>query len=170
MSWSVSRTIRFPYKKRRNNTEFINLPSTLNPRATGMGFGKKLKIQNVGGVNSPPPGTYNLPAVSGNKGPKFAKSNRNLNKIRFSTPGPGAYELLKPLGKDRVKFSLKSRIPIKYDSFTPSPADYTPVHTLTQYSGFQNISFGIGERKVLQTYLYNVPGPGTYETSSRFST
>ena len=168
MSWSLSRSRRFDIRHKSNNSEYVVLPSTLNARATGIGFGKRWQPHNVYGMDSPPPGTYNLPVLANTKGTKFSLSESKDNKGRFLTPGPGAYDHNKPFEKFTEKITLKSRITRNTKHESPPPGAYNPVLTLTQYNGFKNISFGIGPRTNLENSLFDGPGPGAYEMQSKF--
>jgi len=147
MSWSLSRTARFPLRKKQNSSEFTLLPSTLGMRSTGIGYGGRWKPQNICGMDSPPPGTYNLPSLVNQRGPKIVRGVE-AEKPRYLTPGPGSYEPLKPLGKNARKASLKSRIQRKVSSDTPAPGAYSPSFSLTEKNRFTNITFGLGERTI----------------------
>lgn len=166
MSWSLSRTSRFPSKKIQESSEFTLLPSTLDLRSTGIGYGRRWKPHNLTGMDSPPPGTYNLPSLASRKGPKIVK-DAGTEKTRYCTPGPGTYELLGPLGKNAPKIALKSRIQRKLSSETPAPGAYSPSFSLTHYSGYSNITFGLGERTIVHK-KFDGPGPGAYKIYSKF--
>ena len=168
MSWSKSRSRRFNEKKRANDVEFRSLPSTLSSRGTSIGYGRRIKLESPYGINSPSPGAYNLPSLCSRIGTKFSRqANGDLTK-RFNTPGPGSYDPLLPLGKTTQKVSLKSRTKLIKRSESPSPCSYTPDYKLTHYTGFQNITFGVGERSMLRCHFFNGPGPGTYQITSVF--
>lgn len=166
MSWSLSKTTRFPLKKKQNSSEFTTLPSTLGMRSTGIGYGGRWKPQNIFGMDSPPPGTYNLPSLANHRGPKMVKDVEG-EKIRFLTPGPGSYEPLEPLGKNAPKILLRSRIQRKVSSDTPAPGAYSPSFSLTEYNGYSKITFGLGERTIVYK-KFDGPGPGAYKLSSKF--
>ena len=163
----MSRTTRFPSHKRKNSSEFTVLPSTLALRSTGIGFGRRWNPINIAGCDSPPPGSYNLPSLASNKGPKMVLDKTRIDKSRNLTPGPGTYEPLKPLGLDKPMFALKGRISRKEAGNSPAPGTYSPTFGLTHYSGYANISFGTGERSKVAK-RENGPGPGAYEISSNF--
>jgi hypothetical protein len=167
MSWSLSKTTRFPASRRKDSCEFTLLPSTLNLRSTGIGFGKRWNPQKASGFDSPPPGTYNLPDLSSNRGPKIVKEMNKNEKGRFCTPGPGTYEPLKPLGLNKPKFAIKGRINRRNLSDTPAPGTYSPTFGLTHFSGYANISFGFGERTEAAK-KFDGPGPGAYDIFSKF--
>lgn len=166
MSWSLSKTSRFPHKKKQESSEFTLLPSTLGLRSTGIGFGRRWKPHNLSGLDSPPPGTYNLPSLASHKGPKIVK-DANIDKTRHLTPGPGSYELIGPLGKNAPKIAMKSRIHKRQISETPAPGAYSPSFSLTHYSGYSKITFGFGERSNVHN-KFDGPGPGTYKIHSKF--
>ena len=168
MSWSHSRTRRFPEIKRTENSEYLTLPSMLSQRSTGIGFGQRSQPHNAYGMESPPPGTYNLPFVSNTRGTKFSKATTMNDRTRYITPGPGTYESGRPFEKYSPKITLKSRIKINLKCESPPPGTYSPEFKLTHYTGFQNISFGIGERSRIKNSSFDAPGPGTYEIASKF--
>ena len=163
----MSKTTRFPVHKRKNSTEFTVLPSTLALRSAGMGFGRRWNPLNVTGCDSPPPGSYNLPSLASNKGPRIVMDNGKIGNCRNLTPGPGSYEPLKPLGLNKPKFALKGRIRRIDAEDTPAPGAYSPSFGLTQYTGYAKISFGTGERSDFGKKEWG-PGPGAYEIWSNF--
>ena len=119
-------------------------------------------------MDSPPPGSYNLPFLSNLRGTKFGKSQDLTETRRYITPGPGSYETQKPFEKYTQKITFKSRIMKKIKTESPPPGAYSPVFTLTHNTGFKNISFGFGERSNLRKNLYDGPGPGSYDIQSKF--
>ena len=170
VSWSFSKETRFRQRKRSiDGGGYTALPSTLSPRSTIMGFGSRWTPHNEKGMDSPPPGSYQMPSTLDKKGPKIVKDS-NLPSIysKFSTPGPGAYETHSPLGRDTPKYTFRGSSVKKKISESPAPGCYSPKTTYTEFSGFKEITFGIGERVFLRKSVTDVPGPGSYDISSNF--
>lgn len=172
VSWSFTRDMRFKDRKKSIDVGYVLMPSTLSPRSTIMGFGTRWTPQNPKGKDSPPPGSYTIPSTLEKKGPKFYKQS-SLPPIttlsKFSTPGPGSYEHPSPIGREAPKFTfhgseIKQKVPE-----SPAPGCYSPKTTVTEFSGFKEISFGIGERKVFNNKANEgSPGPGSYNFGSLF--
>ena len=148
---------------------YVLLPSTLSPRATVMGYGNRWTPKNEKGKDSPSPGYYVLPDTLDKKGIKFVRESV-LPQIngRFTTPGPGTYDFQSNIGKDSPKYTFHGSESQKYQNESPAPGSYSPKMKYTEYSGFKEITFGIGERKFYRKASTNVPGPGSYNISSHF--
>jgi Sperm-tail PG-rich repeat len=170
IGWSFSKEPRFKIIKRQEESDFINPPSTLNPRATSIGFGARWHPDNPCGKDSPPPGSYNLPSTfNKDLGPKIVKVSvlPPLN-TRHLTPGPGAYDNPLTIGKQSPKFTFRGRHHSPKLSENPPPNAYHPNSTLTEFSGFKSIGFGYGNRTLFGRFNDSTPGPGTYNIESNF--
>ena len=169
VSWSFTKEARFKNRKRSIETGYTLLPSTLSPRGTMMGFGTRWTPHNEKGKDSPPPGSYYIPTTLDTKGPRIVKASHfPIINYKHSTPGPGTYDASPTLGKDSPKYTFHGTTPVNKISQSPAPGFYSPKTTVTEFSGFREISFGVGERIFLRKSLNNVPGPGTYDISSLF--
>jgi Sperm-tail PG-rich repeat len=166
VSWSFPKEKRFKQRKTSIDIGYLLLPSTLSPRSTIMGFGNRWTPRNEKGKSSPPPGSYQIPSSFDKKGPKIVKDSHfpSIN-IKFSTPGPGTYNFPSRLGKDRPKYTFHGSETAQRITESPAPGHYSPK---TETLGPKGTSFGIGERVFFRKSLNGVPGPGTYEISSRF--
>ena len=91
--WSFAKARRFRNKTISDCPELIDLPSTLEKRATGFGFGKRWEPKNARGNDAPSPDKYNIPSCfdTDKKGPVLLGNQRDQPlQPRSSTPGPGA--------------------------------------------------------------------------------
>lgn len=167
-TYSFSKATRFKSQKRSDNTELLSLPSTLDKRTTTLGFGQRWNLTNKSRVNSPAPGTYEIPSSFDFKsGPKFRKdSPGRYNIMDESSPGPGSYEVSVDIGKNAPKFTFRPRNKLTKYNEGPSPCEYLP--HLVKTDAFKHISFGIGERAFKTGSRFNSPGPGTYEIPTDF--
>lgn len=167
-TYTFSRAVRFRSQKRSDNSEFLALPSTLDKRTTTLGFGTRWNLARKGRIESPAPGTYEIPSSFDLKsGPKFRKvSPGRYGLLDEPSPGPGSYNVHTDIGKNAPKFTFRPRnILTKYNE-SPSPCAYLP--SLVQTAAFKNISFGFGERGSKTGSKFNSPGPGAYEIPSEF--
>ena len=138
------------------------LPSTIDTKAAGFGFGDKLGVLMRDGRDSPPPNSYKIKGqfdkLRPNQGRSFGiphsayakvyNPNNKVTSVIQDAPGPGAYEVKGMVGVNAKKFSLKSRVP-ECDSNTrsnPPPNSYHPNYTLSENSKFGAITFGFGSR------------------------
>lgn len=169
VSYSFSKETRFKARKRSIETGYTMLPSTLSPRSTMMGFGSRWSPYNEKGKDSPPPGSYSFPTTLDKKGPKIVR-NSALPAIHYKnmTPGPGTYDSPSPLGRDSPKYTFHGATPTLKISQGPAPGCYSPKTAFTEFAGFKEISFGVGERIFLRRSLNNVPGPGAYDIPGTF--
>ena len=134
-----------------------------------MGFGTRWTPHNEKGKDSPPPGSYYIPTTLDTKGPRIVKASPfSATQYKHSTPGPGTYDALPTLGRDSPKYTFHGTTLVKKISQSPAPGFYSPKTTVTEFSGFREISFGVGERNFLRKSLNNVPGPGSYEIAGTF--
>jgi hypothetical protein len=171
IGWSFPKEQRFKSTKRNEEVDYINPFSSLSPRATSLGFGQRWKPEIQSSKGMPPPGSYEIPSTFSSKvGPKIVKSFISpLNSMRHLTPGPGTYENVGTVGKDSPKFSFRKKIEMPKPRDNPAPTAYNPKRTLTEFSGYSNIGFGIGNREFLQDIIKRQsPGPGTYTLGSEF--
>lgn len=170
VSWSFAREVRFKNRKRSIDVGFVQMPSTLSPRSTMMGFGTRWTPHNTKGKDSPPPDSYTIPTSFNKKGPIFIKESSlpPITNSKFSTPGPGSYDNPSPLGREGPKFTFHGSEIKKRLSESPAPGCYSPKTTVTEFSGFKEISFGIGERKIFSVGNKETPGPGSYNFTSLF--
>lgn len=168
--WSFPKEQRFKSSRRNEEIDYMSPYSTLSPRATSIGFGQRWKPEIQSSKGMPPPGSYDIPSTfSSNIGPRIVKSIITpLNAMRHGTPGPGTYENSACLGKDSPKYSFRKKIQMPRIRDTPAPTAYNPKRTLTEFSGYSKISFGIGNRVFLNDTKRDSPGPGTYTLGSEF--
>lgn len=168
--WSFSKEQRFKSPKARLESDYMTPQSTLNPRATSIGYGKRWKPHNPCGKDSPPPGTYNIPTIFNKEmGPKIIRTTAlPIVSSGHSTPGPGTYESYSAIGKHGPRFSFGGReLTIKI-SENPPPNAYNPVTTLTEFSGYKGVGFGYGGR-LFPSISQDTPGPGAYNHVSVFN-
>lgn len=171
LGWSFPKEQRFKSNKRNEEVDFIDPYSSLSPRATSIGFGQRWKPEIQSSKGMPPPGSYEIPSTFCSKvGPKIVKSFvKPLNSMRHSTPGPGTYENFATVGKNSPKFSFRMKIEMPKPRDYPAPTAYNPKRTLTEFSGYSKIGFGIGNRGFLPDAIKrDSPGPGTYTLNSEF--
>ena len=169
-SWSFNKSTRFKEKKKANDVAFVTMPSTLSPRSTIMGFGNRWTPRNDKGKDSPPPGLYSIPSTLDPKGPKFYRESSlpPITTSKMNTPGPGTYDCPSPLGREGPKFTFHGTDIRRKTSESPAPGRYSPKTTMTEFSGFKQISFGIGERLLYRKSSNGPPGPGSYNFKSIF--
>lgn len=168
--WSFSKDQRFKSPRRQDNSDFITPPSSLNARATSIGFGQRWKPNNPGGKDSPSPAAYSLPSTfNPDLGPKLVKATiLPPVGIRHISPGPGAYDAHSTIGKHSPKFSFQGRKPGSKVNENPPPNAYYPNRTLTEFGAYKSIGFGYGDRSSLNKSQEVTPGPGAYNLNTHF--
>jgi len=161
--WSFGREKRFKQKKTEVSPDFANLPSTLNKRSAGFGFGERVKKLDGIRHQTPPPTAYNVNSTNSGKswtfGVKFQEIRKNL------VPGPGEYKSPQSLGFGKPKYSFRPKITIKQKFHSPSPETYSPSYKLVHKQNYNKIGFGFGERKSIEIRDTS-PGPGAYNICS----
>lgn len=125
---------------------------------------------------NPGPGQYtsNLSTFSSAKGSseyqKFGSGTRRFNAKANYVPGPGHYNTKdKPdIPKPDIKIPFASNIP-RFDTRfnkTPGPGSYEdyqfPQNQIKKPSG-KDEAFGTSEKRFIESYKDEVPGPGQYE-------
>lgn len=162
--WTFSKESRFRPPRRSIDVEYRIPPSTLSMRSTSIGFGNRQEIKNVKGQDSPPPGSYDLPSTfSKSKGPKMVKHTvLPLIKNRNGSPGPGAYDpVINKSSSPKYSFRIKLKDKRKFES--PAPGAYDPKFTLTEFSAYKDIGFGVDQRSLsVGKSSETGPGPGHY--------
>ena len=149
----------------------IDLPSTLEKRATGFGFGKRWEPKNARGNDAPSPDKYNIPSCfdTDKKGPVLLGNQRDQPlQPRSSTPGPGAYTRGTTICKDAPKFTFRGKFVSKVRPSSPPPGTYNPKYNLLEKNNYSEITFGTGPKAKEDRPRPNTPGPGTYEVPSAF--
>ena len=167
--WSFAKAKRFRNKTMVDCPELLELPSTLEKRATTFGFGRRWFPQNPKGKDAPSPDKYNIPSCFDleKRGPSLAGNQRDHSLLpRSNTPGPGTYEIVSTLCKDGPKFSFRPKISTKTRCGSPPPGTYNPKYGLLEKNNYSEISFGIGPRAKETKTRPHTPGPGTYEVPS----
>lgn len=171
LHWSFGKADRFSQPKSAHSAEYCVLPSTLNKRSAGFGYGGRSPMVNRQGGDSPSPNRYNLKSVFDSinpHAPSFGGPYLNIKSSVDKSPGPGAYEVLNPLGNDAPKFTLKGKIETKIRASSPPPTAYNP--SPVRSGRFAGIGLGLGDRSFLNNRsLSTNPGPGSYETHSPFN-
>lgn len=170
--WSFGRAKRFKHQKREHTPEFTDLPTTLSDRTCSFGLGSRSTMLNLKGKDSPSPGTYESPSIFGkhDQGASFKKKYTKNLVLREVIPGPGAYNPYSPIGKRAPKYTFREKFIEKTRCNTPPPNTYHPNFKLVEPDKFKLISFGIGQRPQIYGKIEEIPGPGTYEIPSCFST
>jgi hypothetical protein len=138
-----------------------------------MGFGNRWTPGNDKGKDSPPPGSYVIPSTLDKKGIKFYRESSlpPITPSKINTPGPGTYDCPSPIGREGPKFTFHGTDMKRKVNDSPAPGRYSPKTTFTEFTGFKEISFGIGERLTYRKASVNlggVPGPGSYNLRSIF--
>ena len=170
--WSFGKADRFKQPKTQNQADFCVLPSTLNKRSAGFGYGARSPMINRQGNDSPSPTKYNLKSLFENptpNAPSFGSLYLNVKSPIEKFPGPGSYNVSPPLGLNAPKFTLKGRIETKIRNQSPPPTAYNPSPVRSNRYG--GIGIGIGNRTFLNNRsLSSNPGPGSYEVQPQFNT
>jgi hypothetical protein len=130
----------------------LTLPTTLDTKASGFGYGDKNGLMMLTGRDSPSPNCYrlrgNFEKLRFNNGKSFGmphsvyskvyNPNNKITSLMVECPGPGAYEVKNLVGTNAKKFSMKSRIkPV--DTATrdnPPPNTYHPNYSVYEASKF----------------------------------
>ena len=170
IGWSFPKEARFRSNTRSIDIEYLNPNSTLSPRSTSIGFGRRWNPEIQSAKGKPPPGSYEIPSTfSTIVGPKLVKSTiQQLSKLRHLTPGPGTYDTSSHIGRNSPKFSFRGRLTLPKRSEIPPPGTYNPQRTLTEFSGYSKIGFGYGTRTFPTVEKRESPGPGSYSIMSEF--
>lgn len=168
--WSFSKEPRFRSNSRRPDIDYLSPNSTLSPRSTSLGLGRRWNPEIQSAKNKPPPGSYEIPSTFSNTiGPKLVKSKiQPLSALRHLTPGPGTYDASSFIGRNSPKFSFRRKLSLPKRSEFPSPDAYNPQRTLTEFSAYANIGFGYGTRTFPAVDKRESPGPGSYCVGSEF--
>jgi Sperm-tail PG-rich repeat len=172
VQWSFAKARRFKNKTMIECPGLLDLPSTLEKRAAGFGYGKRWQLENSKGKDAPSPDKYNIPSCFDleKRGPTLQGSERDYPMHqRSSTPGPGTYSIGSTICKDGPKFSFRPRMPTKIRQGSPPPGTYDPKYNLLEKSNYSEISFGNGPKAREDKPRPNTPGPGTYEVPSSFT-
>ena len=169
VQWSFSRARRFKNKTVTACPELLDMPSTLEKRATTFGFGKRWQPQNPKGKDAPSPDKYTLPTCFDleKRGPLLIGNQREYSvQPRSNTPGPGAYDIGTTICKDCPKFTFRPKIILKNRNDSPSPGTYNPRYNLLEKNNFSEITFGLGLRGSEDKPRPSTPGPGSYDLPS----
>ena len=188
-TYSFSSSPRFFKLKQDDKVDkFYDLPSTLNKRATAMGFGKKsnftpknnsefISIKRYFDKGNQPGHKYSF-GISRDKYKKVLYPGIRL--IDFDIPGPGKYNIVAKPGFNSPKYTMRPKceknIFLKNRILSPGPGEYsTIVHINSEgkypLSGMPNVkTINFGSRRAKRfIYKYNDnPGPGMYKNKSLF--
>jgi hypothetical protein len=168
--WSFSKEPRFRSTRRSSDVDFMNPNSTLSPRSTSLGFGKRWNPEIRSSQGKPCPGSYEIPSsFTSSIGPKLVKTSiQPLGSLRHLTPGPGTYNSGAEIGRNSPKFSFRRKNDLPKRIEFPAPDAYNPKRTLTEFSAYNSIGFGYGIRNFPPIDKRESPGPGSYTLNSEF--
>jgi len=119
-----------------------DLPSALEKRAAGFGYGTKYDFTRERGRGMPAPNAYPTPTDFDRKKPfacshSFGISREQVEKQYVeghfkadpAIPGPGTYNPMKPLGAEKAKYSMRPRTTANSmfaGNRNPGPGTYAP--------------------------------------------
>lgn len=148
----------------------LTLPSTLRERSCSLGKGERSRVENLQGMEAPPPTKYNATPIKSQQGVVFGLSHTYYRKVyqdsspqkldTDKTPGPGEYNVVQPPGKNKKMMSILGRIEPKARKSSLDPS-YKIADDIVRNQRYWGITFGIGGRANLAN-MNQVPGPGSY--------
>ena len=160
------------------NDNIYNIPNFKTTRSAGMGYGKRKDFLHIFGVNTPSPSAYDIKSLFDinlikKKGNTFTGKPKSLSRSYKNVPGPGAYNISSRKHFGLIPITLKSKHfhfyddMIKQKSFITLKKLYYPKYDFVQRNRFRAITFGIGERPILNRNN-RYPGPGSYNIPGNF--
>lgn len=194
LSVSFSKAQRFSGSRKphpsADSMHSSRLVSTLDQRATGIGYGNKgcypghiLKIA----AENPAPNNYYIKSEwdEKNKGRSFGLSYECYAKVKLPhidvlspenaklIPGPGYYSVEKEMsfGKGKKHALLLGKGKTINDMIVekaPPPNYYSPKNDIVSNGRYRNVGFGSSERNTFKDFAGKAPGPGSYNLKSKF--
>lgn len=134
-----------------------------SPPAWSMGASKR---NGFHGNAAPGPGAYEAHTRLKHASPswKLGTASRG-NDRRSDVPGPGSYDSPGKVSTSAPKHIFGVKSPQKYESFAPGPGAYDPA---TQKGYDRNApSYTFGSKTGVANDKTRVPGPGSYEQTSK---